>query len=45
MTWLGITVDNRQMGHVNQVGQLSKTLLNLLEIREIGSVVTFESKQ
>ncbi len=33
------------MGHVNQVGHLSKTPLNLLEIHEIGSVDTFESKQ
>ncbi len=33
------------MGHVNQVRHLSKTPLNLLEIHEIGSVDTFESKQ
>ncbi len=33
------------MGHVNQVGHLSKTSLILLEIHEIGSVDTFESKQ
>ncbi len=39
------TVDDRQMGHVNQVGQLSKTPLNLLEIHEIGPVDTSESKQ
>ncbi len=39
------TVDDRQMGHVNQVGHLSKTPLNLLEIHEIGSIDTFESKQ
>ncbi len=39
------TVDDGQMGHVNQVGYLLKTRLNLLEIHEIGSVDTFESKQ
>ncbi len=39
------TVDDRQMEHVNQVGHLSITPLNLLEIHEIGSVDTFESKQ
>ncbi len=39
------TVDNSQVGHVNQLGHLSKTPLNLLEIHEIGSVDTFESKQ
>ncbi len=33
------------MGHVNQVGHLSKTHLNLLEIPEIGPVDTSESKQ
>ncbi len=33
------------MGHVNQVGHLSKTPLNLIEIHEIGSVDTSESKQ
>ncbi len=33
------------MGHVNQVGHLSKTPLNLLEIHEIGLVDTFESQQ
>ncbi len=33
------------MGHVNQVGHLSKTPLILLEIHEIGSVDTFESIQ
>ncbi len=38
------TVDDRQVGHVNQVGHLSKTPLNLLEIHEIGSVETSESK-
>ncbi len=32
------------MGHVNQVGHLSKTPLNLLEIHEIGPVDTSESK-
>ncbi len=36
------TVDDRQMGHVTQVGHLSKTPLNLLEIHEIGSVDTFD---
>ncbi len=40
-----VTVDDKHMGHVNQVGRLSKTLLNLLEIHEIGSVDTFESTQ
>ncbi len=39
------TVDDRQMGHLNKVGHLSKTPLNLLEIHEIGSVNTFQSKQ
>ncbi len=39
------TVYDRQMGHVNQVGHLSKTPLNLLEIHENGSVNTSESKQ
>ncbi len=39
------TVDDRQMGHVNQVEHLSKTPLNWLEIHEIGSVDTSESKQ
>ncbi len=39
------TVDDRQMGHVNQVGHLSKTTLSLLEIHVIGSVDTSESKQ
>ncbi len=39
------TVDDKQMGQVNQVGHLSKTHLNLLEIPEIGSVDTSESKQ
>ncbi len=38
-------VDDRQMGHVNQVGYPSKTPLNLLEIHEISSVETSESKQ
>ncbi len=33
------------MGHVNQVGHLSKTPLNLFEIHEIRSVDTSESKQ
>ncbi len=33
------------MGHVNQVGHLSKTPLNFIEIHEIGSVDTSESKQ
>ncbi len=33
------------MGHLNQVGHLSKTHLNVLEIQEIGSVDTSESKQ
>ncbi len=40
-----ITVDDREMGHVNKVGHLSETLLNLLETHKIGSVDTFESKQ
>ncbi len=39
------TVNDRQMGHVNQMGHLSKTPLNSLEIQEIGSVDTSESKQ
>ncbi len=39
------TVADRQMGHVNQVGHLSKSPLNLLEIHEFGSVDTFECKQ
>ncbi len=33
------------MGQVNQVGHLSKMPLNLLQIHEIVSVDTFESKQ
>ncbi len=33
------------MGHINQVGHLSKTHLNLLEIHLIGVVDTFKSKQ
>ncbi len=33
------------MGHINQVGHLSKTLLNFVEIHGIGSVDTSESKQ
>ncbi len=33
------------MGHVNQVGHLSKAPLNVLEINEIGSVDTSESNQ
>ncbi len=40
-----ITVDDQQVGCVNQVGHLSKTPLNLLEIHKIGSVDTSESKQ
>ncbi len=45
--WLHLeaTVDDSQMGHINQVGHLSKTPLNLLEIHDIGSVGTSESKQ
>ncbi len=39
------TVDDRQMGHVNQVGHLSKTPLNLIEIHEICAEDTSESKQ
>ncbi len=39
------TVDDRQMGHVNQVSHLSKTPLNLLEIHEISAVDTSEYKQ
>ncbi len=39
------TVDDQQVGHINQVGHLSKTPLSLLEIHEIGPVDTFESKQ
>ncbi len=39
------TVDDRQMGRVNQGGHLLKTTFNLLEIHEIGSVNTSESKQ
>ncbi len=33
------------MGHINQVGHLSKTTLNVLEIHVIDSVDTSESKQ
>ncbi len=33
------------MGHCQQVGHLTNVLLNLLEIHEIGSVDTSESKQ
>ncbi len=33
------------MGHVNQLRNLSKTPLNMLEIHEIGSVDTSQSKQ
>ncbi len=33
------------MGHVKQVGDLSKTPSNLIEIHEIGWVDTSESKQ
>ncbi len=40
-----LTVDDQQVGHVNQMGHLSKTYLNLLEIHEIGPVDTYESKQ
>ncbi len=39
------TVDDASVGHVNQVGHLSKTPLNLLEIHEFGPVDTSESKQ
>ncbi len=39
------TVDRRQLGHAIQVGHLSKTHLNMLEIHEIVSVDTSESKQ
>ncbi len=39
------TVDDQQVRHVNQVGHSSKTLLNLLEIHEIGQVDTSESKK
>ncbi len=39
------TVHDKQMGHINQVGHLSKAPLNLLEIHQIGSVDTSESKQ
>ncbi len=39
------TVDDRQIGHVNQVGHLTKTHLNLIENHEIGSLDTSESKQ
>ncbi len=39
------TLEDRQMGHFNQVGHLSKTPLILLEIHEIGLVDTSESKQ
>ncbi len=45
LTTFSCTVDNRQMGHVNLVGHLSKTPLNCLKIHEIGSVDTFASKQ
>ncbi len=38
-------LDKYKIVHVNQVGPLSKTPLNLLEIHEIGSVDTSESKQ
>ncbi len=33
------------MGHVNQVGHLSKNPLNLLKIHQIGQLDTSESKQ
>ncbi len=39
------TVDDQQVGHINQVGHLSKTPLNLLEIHEICPIDTSESKQ
>ncbi len=39
------TVDDKQMRHVNQVGHLSKTHLNLLEIHEMCIVDTSESKR
>ncbi len=39
------TVDDQQVGHVNQVGHLSKTPLNLLEIHELGPVDASDSKQ
>ncbi len=39
------TVDDKQVGHVNQMGYLSKTPLNLLEIHAIGPVDISESKQ
>ncbi len=35
------TVDDQQVGHVNQVGHPAKTHLNLLEFHEIGPVDTF----
>ncbi len=45
-SWVGrCTVDDREMVHVNQVGHLSKTPLNLLEIYEIGSVVNTSELQ
>ncbi len=42
---LSTTVHYRQMGHVNQVGHLSKAPLNLLEIHENDSVDTSKPKQ
>ncbi len=39
------TVHDWQMGHVNQVGHLLKAPINLLDIHQIGSVDTSESKQ
>ncbi len=44
--WLcSLYSDVRQMGQCKQVGHLTNVLLNLLEIHEIGSVNTSESKQ
>ncbi len=42
---MAITVDDRQMAHISQVGHISKAPLILLEIREIGSVDTSESQE
>ncbi len=39
------TADDGQIGHVSQVGHLSKTLLSMIKIHEIGSVDTSKSKQ
>ncbi len=44
MSELG-TVDDWQVGHINQGGHLSKTHLNLLEIHAIGPLDTSVSKQ